>query len=54
MTNRVGEAVYICAVASDTIGRLADQLDPRGDAVTVAVAEPFIYTVSFAYGADRP
>jgi hypothetical protein len=53
-TNRAGEAVYVCAVSSDTIGWLADQLDPRGEAVTVAVAEPFIFTVPFAYGEDHP
>lgn len=55
-TNRVGEAVYVCAVSSDTIGWLAGQLDPRGEAVTVAVAvaEPFILTVSFACGEDHP
>ncbi|GAA2250569.1 hypothetical protein GCM10010402_01730 [Actinomadura luteofluorescens] len=54
--NRVGEAVYVCAVPSDTIGWLAEQFDPRGDALTVAVAvaEPFIVTVPFRYGEEDP
>ncbi|MBE1533948.1 hypothetical protein [Actinomadura algeriensis] len=54
--NRVGEAVYVCAVPSDTIGWLADQFDPRGDALTVAVAvaEPFIVMVPFTYGEEDP
>jgi hypothetical protein len=30
--NSPGEIVYVCAVPSDTIGWLAEQLDPRGDA----------------------
>jgi hypothetical protein len=45
--NRVGEVVYACAVPSDTIGWLAGQLEPHGDAamVAVATAEPFVFTV---------
>ncbi len=43
--NRVGEVVYVCAVPTDTVGWLVAQLDPRGDAVTVAVAiaDPFVF-----------
>jgi predicted RNase H-like HicB family nuclease len=50
--NRVGEVVYLCAVPSDTIGWLAGQLDPRGDAavVAVAIAEPFVFAVPVASG----
>jgi predicted RNase H-like HicB family nuclease len=45
--NRVGEIVYVCAVPSDTVGWLAGQLEPDGDAAVVAVAtaEPFVFTV---------
>lgn len=51
-TNMVGETVYVCAVPSDTMEWLAAQLDPRGDALTVAVAiaDPFVFTVPFASG----
>jgi predicted RNase H-like HicB family nuclease len=51
-TNRAGEVVYVCAVPSDTIGWLAAQLDPRGDAVIVAVAiaDPFVFTVPVVSG----
>ncbi|MEU9837546.1 hypothetical protein AB0D67_38955 [Streptosporangium sp. NPDC048047] len=35
--NAVGEVVYICAVASDTIGWILAQLGPEGDTVNVAV-----------------
>ena len=37
VTNRVGEAVYVCAVPTDTIGWLVAQLDPRGDAFAAAL-----------------
>ena len=52
--NRVGEVVYVCAVPSDTIGWVAAQLDPRGEAVTVAVAiaDPFVFTVPIVSGDD--
>ena len=50
--NRVGEVVYVCAVPTDTVGWLVAQLDPRGDAVTVAVAiaDPFVFTVPIVSG----
>jgi hypothetical protein len=36
--NRVGEVIYVCAIPSDTVGWLEDQLDMRGDALTIALA----------------
>lgn len=51
-TNSVGECVYVCAVATDTLGWLFDQLDERGDAfaAAVAVANPFLFTLPLVYG----
>lgn len=51
-TNKVGECVYVCAVATDTLGWLFEQLDERGDAfaAAVAVADPFLFTVPLLYG----
>jgi hypothetical protein len=51
--NRVGEVVYVCALPSDTIGWVAAQLDPRGEAVRVAVAiaDLFVFTVPIMSGA---
>jgi hypothetical protein len=51
-SNRVGEVVYVCAVPTDTIGWLVDQLDPRGDAAVaaLAIAETFVFTIALAYG----
>lgn len=45
----------MCAVPSDTVGWLTAQLDPRGDAVTVAtaIADPFLFALPVAYGADH-
>jgi len=34
--NSLGEAVFVCAVAGDRIGWVADQMDQRGDGVMVA------------------
>jgi hypothetical protein len=50
--NGLGEIIYVCALTTDTIGWLAAQLDPRGDAVTVAlaIADPFVFTVPIASG----
>ncbi len=50
VTNVVGEAVYVCAVPSDTIGWLVSQLDPRGDAFTaaVAIADEMLFVLPFA------
>lgn len=49
VTNSVGEAVYVCAVPSDTIGWLAAQLDPRGDALTAAltIADEMLFALPF-------
>ncbi|GII81122.1 hypothetical protein Sru01_61040 [Sphaerisporangium rufum] len=48
---KTGEVVYICGVLSDTVGWVANQLDPRGDAATVAVsvADLMIVTVPFVH-----
>lgn len=53
-TNRVGEVVFVCAVPSDTVGWLAAQLDPRGDAlvVAVAIADPYVLTLPFGYDGE--
>jgi hypothetical protein len=50
VTNRAGEAVYVCAVPSDTMGWLAAQLDPRGDALVAAltIADDFLFTIPLA------
>ncbi|MGC0417540.1 hypothetical protein [Embleya sp. AB8] len=52
--NRVGEAVYLCAVPSDTLGWLFTQLDEQGDAFSVALAisEPFLMTFPFTVGPE--
>lgn len=52
ITNLVGECVYVCTLPQDTIGWLADQLDERGDAFSVAilVADHMLLTLPFAYG----
>lgn len=48
--NAVGEAVYVCAVPTDTIGWLEAQLDPHGDAFTaaLAIADGLVLTLPFA------
>jgi hypothetical protein len=53
VTNKVGEAVYVCAVPSDTLGWLAAQLDGSGDALVAALttAEQFLLTLPI--GADE-
>jgi hypothetical protein len=50
VTNRAGEAVYVCTVPSDTVGWLAAQLDPRGDALVAAltIADDFLFTLPLA------
>jgi hypothetical protein len=50
VTNSVGEAVYVCAVPSDTFGWLVAQLDPRGDALVAAltIADDFLFTLPLA------
>lgn len=52
-TNRVGEVVYVCAVPSDTVGWLAAQLDPRGDALMVAVAIADLHALTMPFGYDE-
>lgn len=46
-TNAAGEIVYVCAVPSDTVRWLADQLDVRGDAIVVAtaIADALVFTL---------
>lgn len=53
--NRVGETVYICALPTDTVGWLLAQLDPRGEAVTVAMAigDGLLFTLPIAYGEEH-
>jgi hypothetical protein len=50
VTNKVGEAVYVCAVPSDTLGWLAAQLDGSGDALVAALttADHFLLTLPIA------
>jgi len=46
---RTGEVLFISAVASDTLGELAAQLHPSGDAAVIvcSVADNFIWTFHF-------
>lgn len=56
IVNAVGEAVYVCAVPSDTLGWLAVQLQP-GDTVNAAlpIADGFLFTLPVAVDeGDRP
>jgi hypothetical protein len=50
--NAVGEAVYVCAVPSDTLGWLAAQLQPsvQGDIINAAlpIADGFLFTLPVA------
>lgn len=50
VTNKVGEAVYVCAVPPDTLGWLAAQLDGPGDALVAALttADQFLLTLPIA------
>lgn len=50
VTNKAGEAVYVCAVPSDTLGWLAAQLDGSGDALVAALttADQFLLTLPIA------
>lgn len=49
-TNAVGEAVYVCALPSDTCGWLSAQLQPPADAFNVAltIADNFLFTLPVA------
>jgi len=51
---RAGSALFICCVATDTLGWVTDQLDSRGEvaAAVTCVAEDLIYTAYFAAGVD--
>ncbi len=55
-TNPMGEVTYICCVATDTLGWVSEQMDPRGDAVRVAlaVADELVWTTQFATAAEQP
>jgi hypothetical protein len=50
VTNKVDEAVYVCAVPSDTLGWLVAQLDGSGDAFAAALttADQFLLTLPIA------
>lgn len=50
VTNLVGEVVYVCAIPTDTLGWLADQLSCPGDALFAAVmiADNHLLTLPFA------
>jgi hypothetical protein len=52
---RTGAALFICAVPSDTIGWITDQLDPRGEtaAAVVGVGDEAIYVAYFARGLEE-
>ena len=54
--NAVGEVVYTCALPTDTISWLVDQLDPRGDALVaaVAIADQFVLTLPLSHGNHHP
>jgi len=57
--NALGEAVYVCAVPTDTLGWLEGQLQPTGpvDMINAAlpIADDFLFTLPVAAGAgDRP
>ncbi len=53
---RTGEVLFVCVLASDTIGWLMEQMDPRGDVLNAAlgVAEVMVLTTQFARGETRP
>lgn len=50
--DRVGEHLFIAVVATDTIGWIADQLDPTGEpaVIAAAVGEELIWTTVVSYG----
>lgn len=53
--NKLGEIVYVCAVPTDTVGWLGDQLDPRSsDAFMAAasVSEALVFSVLMAKGEE--
>lgn len=55
VTNSVGEAVYVCAVPSDTFGWLVAQLGPRGDAFVAAltIADDFLLLCRSPWTTER-
>lgn len=52
---RTGSALFICCIATDRLGWVMDQLDPRGEvaAAVTCVAEDLIYSAYFASGVDE-
>ena len=52
-TNLVGENLYICVVPSDTLGWVGQQLDPRGEVATAAVALADELLLTFLVSTDR-
>ena len=48
----IGEVLFICAVASDPIGRVRDQLQPTGDTAIVALrlADEILWTTHIGVG----
>lgn len=52
-TNLVGEKLYICVVPTDVLGWIGQQLDPRGEAATVAVAIADELLLTFLVSTDH-
>lgn len=54
VTNEVGEAVYVCAIPSDTLGWLSAQVQP-GEVVTaaLAIADGFLFTLPAVANGDN-
>jgi hypothetical protein len=52
---RSGLLLFVCAVPSDTVRTIMEELDPRGDAavVAVSVADEWLWTTHFAYGDEK-
>ena len=54
--NRVGEVLYLCVVPSDPLSWMVAQLDPRGEAATLAVAvgDALLLTFRVSTGDGQP
>jgi hypothetical protein len=52
--NDLGETIFICCLSTDSLRWLVEQLDPRGDVVTLAVsvAEQMVFTTQIGTGMD--
>lgn len=53
--NKAGEIVYVCALPSDTVGWLGDQLDPRcsdGFMAAASASQYFLFAVLMAKGEE--